>query len=349
MRLDDPARDRESQPCTVAGADAGVAHLEEAIEHVRQLLGRDPVARVGHAHERAFVVRLHAHLHAPAGRREFERVADEVGEQLRDALRIGVHHRQLALVRRLQRDAAALGERAHRVQGGFDEGSRRDVAWRHREPPRLEPRHVEQVLDQRVDLRRRLKHDLHSFRHVRRDVVALPRFGEDASREHLHRARRVAQIVRHDPHHVVARADRLVQRLLGAIARAHVAQHGGVDVLPLDLHALDRRLGGELVSRLAQPRDLLALAHQSRAAVRRAEAVDVPPVRRTEPLREQHREVFPPHLLGRPAEDPLRPFVEEDDPLLLVHGDHRVGGDREEAGEQVRRQDLLHRGTVDCG
>ena len=57
-----------------------------------------------------------------------------------------------------------------------------------------------------------------------------------------------------------------------------------------------------------------------------------------ESLGQEHREVLPAHLVRRVAEDPLGAFVEEDDPLLVVHGDHGVGRDGQQAGEQLGRQ-----------
>ena len=153
----------------------------------------------------------------------------------------------------------------------------------------------------------------------------------------------IAQVVRDDPHHVVARLDRLMQQVLGALAGADVAQHGGVDVPPVDLDALDGRLGGKLLARLAQPADLLTLAHQPRPAMRLPEAVHVSAMGVAEAGRQQHLEILAAHLGRRPAEDPLGALIEEDDSLLVVHRDHRVGGDGEQAREQLRRQHAIHR------
>ena len=41
-------------------------------------------------------------------------------------------------------------------------------------------------------------------------------------------------------------------------------------------------------------------------------------------------------------------FIEEDDSLLVVHGDDCVCGNRKEPRKQFRGQPLLHRGTFCC-
>ena len=78
----------------------------------------------------------------------------------------------------------------------------------------------------------------------------------------------------------------------------------------------------------------------------RPEPRHVTAVRRAEPFGQEHRQVLPADFVRRVAEDPLGTLVEEDDALLLVHGDDGIRRDGQEAGEQLGGQGLLHGGTL---
>ena len=65
-------------------------------------------------------------------------------------------------------------------------------------------------------------------------------------------------------------------------------------------------------------------------------------VRRAIAGREEEIERTPQHLARRITEDPLGAAIEVHDPLLRVHGDHRIGGDLQDPGElRLRRAELL--------
>src|SRR5438477_9531730 len=80
--------DREAQPG--AAARAGRIGLVEALEQMRQVLGRDPGARVGDLDEGAVSVPGDAYGDAVAA--VIERVSDEVGDDSLEPPRVTLDH-----------------------------------------------------------------------------------------------------------------------------------------------------------------------------------------------------------------------------------------------------------------
>jgi hypothetical protein len=112
---------------------------------------------------------------------------------------------------------------------------------------------------------------------------------------------------------------------------------------PRYFETLDRRFAWELLAVAAETTQLLALAHQPGASMRGAEAFDMRVVRCPKPIWQQDFERRPIQVVRRPPEDLLGALVEEDDPLVIIDGDHGVRRDREQTGEQFRGQRPVHR------
>src|SRR5919112_282994 len=87
VRLDDAAHDREAEPGAAPLGGAGA--LPEAVEHVRQVLGRDPRAGVLDGEADAGRVAVGGERDAAAAGRELEGVGHQVGERLLEALGVG--------------------------------------------------------------------------------------------------------------------------------------------------------------------------------------------------------------------------------------------------------------------
>ena len=84
--LDDALRDVQAKPRACAPR---LARLPEPIEQVRQALRGNSRSRVGDAEHHLATGGARANIDAAAPRRELERVADEVGEDLEDTTAVG--------------------------------------------------------------------------------------------------------------------------------------------------------------------------------------------------------------------------------------------------------------------
>src|SRR5579859_2892299 len=89
MRLDDLLADVESEPDAVARV--GVVALPVAIEQVANLLSLDPWSSIFDRELDARSCDHRSHGDHPTGRRELQRVADQVCEDLKYALFVGTH------------------------------------------------------------------------------------------------------------------------------------------------------------------------------------------------------------------------------------------------------------------
>ncbi len=128
MELGDAPREREPDAhAAVRPSKAGLG-LEEQLEHLPDLAGVDAYAVVAHAHDRVAVVRSCGEQDAPAGRREFDGVREQVHHHLKEASGVAVDPQRRR--RRIGREGdAALDEaRTHRGDCVVDDGSKIDDA-----------------------------------------------------------------------------------------------------------------------------------------------------------------------------------------------------------------------------
>src|SRR5690606_33282866 len=150
VRLDDALGDGEAEADAAA---ARVAGLPEAVEEVRELIGRDAGPGVADLEAHLVAIAFDVDAHAPAFGRELDGVADEVAERLEQAVavdadsgRLGLVAAQLELERPLRRDhterlVQALEQRRGAVGARLDE-----------QAAGLDAPQVEQVGDQAVHL-----------------------------------------------------------------------------------------------------------------------------------------------------------------------------------------------------
>jgi hypothetical protein len=89
VRFDDSSRDRQPESRAVANRPPRAAWcLIEALEHMRELLGRDPLSRVCDDEEQLARVYLRRERDRPPGRGELDGVPDQVGQQLHETVGI---------------------------------------------------------------------------------------------------------------------------------------------------------------------------------------------------------------------------------------------------------------------
>src|SRR5690606_32701214 len=86
--LDDSLRDEEPEPGAFA---AGRVIRPEAVEEIRQVLRRNAGPRVGYSEPRHAVARFDCEVDFAAARYELQRIAQQIGQHLLDALAIGVN------------------------------------------------------------------------------------------------------------------------------------------------------------------------------------------------------------------------------------------------------------------
>src|SRR2546430_9270549 len=130
--------------------------------------------------------------------RELDSVADEVREKLKDTVDIGEHGHRRRGQRHRKGDLSRLGKRAKGVDAARHDACDVLGGWLHREPARLEPRDVEKILNERVDLLGGLPDDRDALQYTGARLRGLTL--ENAAREHLHRVRWISEIVRHNAH-----------------------------------------------------------------------------------------------------------------------------------------------------
>ena len=180
----------------------------------RLLVARDPRAGVAHRDPHAAVRRDGRDPHLAAVRRVLDRVLDQVAEHLPQPLAVAADRRQRAANRRDDRHVL-LRER-RRLDGLADDSAEIDVLEAVAERPRLDPRGVEDVADERREPRRLVADQ-------REERLALlggqhPPAVLQRPRRADHRRHRAAQLVRDERDEVgaerreAARAPRRVRR-----------------------------------------------------------------------------------------------------------------------------------------
>ena len=193
MCLDDRARDRQPEPgARTRARRVGPAAIEGG-EHALALLGRDPVAGIGHLELDPGGHRLGPHDDAPVGRRVADRVLNQVEQDALELLGIGPRWAQRVGHLGPNRDPLGLGLHAHRLDRLRDQFGQRHLLERPVDVAGLEPRELEQVVDQdaqRVDVGAHPAQVAATGGGILDDVVA------DGFREQAQRRDRRAQIMR---------------------------------------------------------------------------------------------------------------------------------------------------------
>ena len=90
MRVDDSLNDRQPQPRAAALAPARPVDHVEPLENSRNVAVRNTFAVIPHADDGVAVARVDFDLHAAVLRRVPDRVVDEVDEDLREAVGVGL-------------------------------------------------------------------------------------------------------------------------------------------------------------------------------------------------------------------------------------------------------------------
>ena len=260
------------------GAIARRIDLRKHVEHVRQHVGRNADAGVGHRDGGHAAVHRRSHADLTAARRVLRCVGQHVREHLLEPRRVGVRpHRPIRQVDG-ERVAVRVDGRPDRLNRAVQHRAEIDPA-----PPQLQfvlddARHVEQVVGEphevdqlALDGRARLVDD--------RAVVA--RDPHDFERR-PHRRERRAQFVRQRRQELVFPPVRLEQRLLGpapfgqvdahadaavnvplrVVKRLHVVlhvQHGAIGADDIDLVADGRAMGDRVLHRQLGRRKVLAV------------------------------------------------------------------------------------------
>ncbi len=146
--FDEPPRDGESESGALVAATGAAVALLEFLEQDRQAIFRDAGAGIGDSQRDPRVRSCEAHPD-PAGPREFDRVAGEVEQDLPHPVPVADHHaRQVVGHVEGDLDALVLGPRRQQLDDALGqprqvEGLRREV-----EAPGLDPREIEDAVDQ---------------------------------------------------------------------------------------------------------------------------------------------------------------------------------------------------------
>src|SRR5262245_35353877 len=115
------AHDGESQSQSTLMTVRPTVLLPEALEDVRQKLRLDPLPVVGDGDLDVRIGALKSDLHAPAIRREFDRIGKQVPYDLLQTLRVTRHRVRRRVEQRAQVDPLRLRRRADRLDGGLDD------------------------------------------------------------------------------------------------------------------------------------------------------------------------------------------------------------------------------------
>src|SRR5690606_27757619 len=101
--------------------------LHEEVEDVCEEMPRDPAARVLHRHANAVALARGADVDPAAGFRVTRRIGEQVGDHLREALRVAVHVESGAGNVETEMVVALLEERARHLGGAIDDSGKIDT------------------------------------------------------------------------------------------------------------------------------------------------------------------------------------------------------------------------------
>ncbi len=218
VHLDQPLDQRQADAQAALRAFARAVGLREQVEHARQHVGRQADARVLHHDHRVVAIALGQHLDVAALGRVLGRVVQQVGHDLAQPRRVGVHH-QRARRREPRREVVAAGvdQRAAGLDRGADGVGHVDLLAPQFDLALADAADVEQVVDQVHHLPQLALDDLARVvvhRLVARELHDLHRVAD--------RCERVAQLVRERGEELVLAQVGIVQRGLGVLAQRDV-------------------------------------------------------------------------------------------------------------------------------
>src|SRR5690606_9490672 len=121
QRHETPRERKPDADAAAARLDEMLGHLAEHLEHVVEPVLRYAVARVLDAHDGAPVFDAAAHLDAPAGLRVFRRVAEQIADDLREALEIALDDEHGRVDDDVEPVAALEQERIAKLDGGAND------------------------------------------------------------------------------------------------------------------------------------------------------------------------------------------------------------------------------------
>src|SRR5437867_12480784 len=147
VELDQMADDREPEPEAGVNARARAIGLLEAFEDVRQQVGLDTPAGVAHDEARVGIAH-EPHCHGAIWRRELDRVAQDVLDDLTQPIGIAAHRPGIAVELRFQVDPFDLSGRAGRLHHPGDQRRQIDALRAELEPPEDDAAGVQQIADQ---------------------------------------------------------------------------------------------------------------------------------------------------------------------------------------------------------
>src|SRR5439155_19023859 len=147
VRLDDRLRDVEAEAGALDLPLERRLRAEEPLEQASALLLRDPDPRVGDLEAHRPVLGPERDVDPSAGRRELDRVRDEIVEQLREAGALTLDGRYVVGAH-VQLDPRRVGARARSGYALVDERAQVDGLQLQLEPAALEPCGEQEVADQ---------------------------------------------------------------------------------------------------------------------------------------------------------------------------------------------------------
>ena len=265
----------EAEPEALVGPRLGAVLLPEALEREGHEAGAHALAGVADAEPRVLERRVDRHVDAAAGRRELDRVREQVRDRLLQAPRVAHDpHRQVGEGAGEQH-AVDRRVAAGRLQRLLDDTAQVEALRVQRQPAGGDARGVQQVLDDVLQRARAAVHDL-----VRSgDLVRVGAPLAEQAQPEQHRSQGSPELVREQRQEVVlqvarllrARAGRLLQAQDGRdVAREAAAVHEASVVeerVAVDQHVLHGAVGGDQARGVAGDGLLRARRTSSSAAV----------------------------------------------------------------------------------
>jgi hypothetical protein len=149
VQLDDLLGQRQPNPGSFVATIGRRVHLRKALEQLRQIVVRDPDPGVFHLDPKlAGVGQSPADLHAPARRREFQRVEHEVQHHFFQAVLVEIRSgRRRGDLPARQREAFFLRHGSDRREQPPEERGQVPRAVAERHPPGVELRQIQQGVD----------------------------------------------------------------------------------------------------------------------------------------------------------------------------------------------------------
>jgi hypothetical protein len=147
VHLHDVVHDRQTQAQPAVGACDRALGLHKAIEHVRNVLGAQAEAGVGHRNLRGAAEGLETHHDPAASRCELDGVIQQVGDDLLQARRVPVHRTGRVAHQEVEPHALRLGRDLRHVDCTLHHAREVDGLKVEQQLAGHDARDVEQVVD----------------------------------------------------------------------------------------------------------------------------------------------------------------------------------------------------------